>query len=69
MAIEDRRAEEAIRLLARDGIVAGETGAAGLAGLIAWTEEFGGDLAGKTVFIVTTEGPTDPAAYDRIIAG
>ena len=69
IAVEDRRAEEAIRLLARDGIVAGETGAAGLAGLIAWTEEFGGDLAGKTVFIVTTEGPTDPAAYDRIIAG
>ena len=66
LAIEDRRTEEAIRLLSRDGIVAGETGAAGLAGLIAWTERFGGNLTGKTAFIVTTEGPTDPAAYARI---
>ncbi len=67
LAIEDRRAEAAIRLLARDGVSAGETGAAGLAGLIAWTERFGGDLAGKTVVIVTTEGPTDPAAWERIV--
>jgi diaminopropionate ammonia-lyase len=69
LAVEDRRAEQAIRLLVRDGIVAGETGAAGLAGLIAWTEGFGGDLAGKTALIVTTEGPTDPEAYDRIVNG
>jgi diaminopropionate ammonia-lyase len=67
LAIEDRRAEDAIRLLARDGIVAGETGAAGLAGLLAWVERFGGDLSGKSALIVTTEGPTDPEAYERIV--
>ncbi len=34
IAIPDERAREAMRALARAGIVAGETGAAGLAGLI-----------------------------------
>jgi diaminopropionate ammonia-lyase len=34
LAIPDERAREAMRALARVGIVAGETGAAGLAGLI-----------------------------------
>lgn len=67
LAIEDRRAEAAVRLLARDGIVAGETGAAGLAGLLAWTSDLGGDLTGRNVLIVITEGPTDPANYERIL--
>jgi diaminopropionate ammonia-lyase len=69
IAVDDRRAEDAMRLLARDGIVAGETGAAGLAGLLAWTGDFGGDLSGKQVVIVTTEGATDPGAYRRIVGG
>ena len=34
IAIPDERAREAMRALASEGIVAGETGAAGLAGLI-----------------------------------
>jgi diaminopropionate ammonia-lyase len=67
IAVDDRRAEDAMRLLARDGIVAGETGAAGLAGLLAWRSDFGGDLRGKHVIIVTTEGATDPDAYRRIV--
>jgi diaminopropionate ammonia-lyase len=67
LAIEDRRAEQAMRLLAKDGIVAGETGSAGLAGLIAWTERFGGQLAGKNALIVITEGPTNPESYQRIV--
>jgi diaminopropionate ammonia-lyase len=69
IAVDDRRAEDAMRLLARDGIVAGETGAAGLAGLLAWTGDFGGDLSGNQVVIVTTEGATDPGAYRRIVGG
>jgi len=52
-----------MRLLAADGIVAGETGAAGLGGLLAWREAFGGDLAGRRVLVMNTEGATDPAAY------
>jgi diaminopropionate ammonia-lyase len=75
IAIPDARAEEAMRLLAHDGIVAGESGAAGLAGCL---EAFGGvdaqhyrTLLGvdetSTLLLISTEGATDPAAYDRIV--
>jgi diaminopropionate ammonia-lyase len=64
----DDRAREAMRLLAADGIVAGETGAAGLGGLLAWRDAFGGDFTGKRVLIMNTEGATDPASY-RAITG
>jgi diaminopropionate ammonia-lyase len=67
ISVHDRRAEEAMRLLAKDGIVAGETGAAGLAGLLAWADTFGADLRNRTVLIVTTEGATDPVNYQRIV--
>jgi diaminopropionate ammonia-lyase len=56
-AVSDDRAREAVELLARDGITAGESGAAGLAGLLA----FRGELAlapGDTVLVVNTEGDT-----------
>jgi diaminopropionate ammonia-lyase len=56
-AIEDRWAYEAVSLLAADGVVAGESGAAGLAGLLA----FRGELAlgaDATVLVVNTEGAT-----------
>ena len=75
IAIPDARAEEAMRLLAQDGIVAGESGAAGLAGCL---EAFGGVEAHRyrtllgvdetsTLLLISTEGATDPAAYDRIV--
>jgi diaminopropionate ammonia-lyase len=67
IAVDDRRTEEAMRLLAADGIVVGETGAAGLAGLLAWTDGFSADLRDGTVLIVTTEGATDPENYRRIV--
>jgi diaminopropionate ammonia-lyase len=67
VAVDDHRAEEAMRLLAADGIVAGETGAAGLAGLLAWTDAFEADLRERTVLIVTTEGATDPENYLRVV--
>lgn len=67
IAVDDRRAEDAMRLLAADGIVAGETGAAGLAGLLAWTDAFGADVSDRTVLIITTEGATDPENYRRIV--
>jgi diaminopropionate ammonia-lyase len=57
IAVTDARADEAVALLARDGITAGESGAAGLAGLLA----FHADLAlpaDATVLVVNTEGDT-----------
>jgi diaminopropionate ammonia-lyase len=54
-AVGDDRAREAVELLARDGITAGDSGAAGLAGLL----RFHDDLALKgTVLVVNTEGDT-----------
>ena len=75
LTIPDDRALEATRLLAAEGIVVGETGAAGLGGLIELVES---DLAaqfrsryeigGSTrVLLISTEGATDPASYAKII--
>jgi diaminopropionate ammonia-lyase len=69
IAVEDERARAAVRALTGEGIVAGECGAAGLAGLITWHEAFGGDLSGKRALVITTEGATDPDTYRRIIDG
>jgi diaminopropionate ammonia-lyase len=74
VAVEDDRVPDAMRLLARDRIVAGETGAAGLAGMLALMEE--DDLAEarsalrisstSSVLLLCTEGATDPDAYRRL---
>ena len=77
IAIPDERAREAMRALARVGVVAGETGAAALAGLI---ELLTGDAAAQNrqalridersrVLVLVTEGATDPPAYQRIVGG
>ncbi len=67
IAIDDRRTTQAMRLLAKDGIVAGETGAARTAGLLAWVDGFGGNVSGKRVLVINTEGATDPKSYARIV--
>ena len=74
VAIEDDWAREAMRMLAGAGIVSGETGAAGLAGLLAVAQEEGGrrtlGLAEEArVLIFNCEGATDPEAYGRIVSG
>jgi diaminopropionate ammonia-lyase len=56
-AIRDDRAREAVALLARDGVEAGESGAAGLAGLLAFRDELALPADG-TVLVVNTEGDT-----------
>jgi diaminopropionate ammonia-lyase len=53
--VSDDRAREAVALLARDGVTAGESGAAGLAGLLAFRHEL--DLSG-TILVINTEGAT-----------
>jgi len=77
VAVADERARQAMRDLAAAGIVAGETGAASLAGL---AEATGGREAGRLrralglgaearVLLLCTEGATDPEAYRRIVGG
>jgi diaminopropionate ammonia-lyase len=76
LAIDDERARQAMRALAGAGLVAGETGAAGLGGLIellrsdhaAARVALGIDSSTR-VLLISTEGATDPDAYRRIVAG
>ena len=76
IAIPDERAREAMRGLARAGIVAGETGAAGLAGLIelltgpekAQNREALRLDERSSALIFVTEGATDTVSYGRIVS-
>jgi diaminopropionate ammonia-lyase len=71
VAIEDRYAVEAMRAFAREGIVSGESGAAGLAALIALRDtpelrdaaEALGLTGNSRVLVINTEGDTDPEGY------
>ena len=74
VGIDDDYAEDAMRALAREGIVAGESGAAGLGGLLALAERGtpqersrAGLAADACVLVVNTEGATDPANYERVV--
>ena len=74
-AIEDERAREAIRLLATEGIVSGESGASGLGGLLDFlTDPSAEDVRrslgvddGSTALVISTEGATDPKSYRQIV--
>jgi diaminopropionate ammonia-lyase len=67
-AIDDSATIAAVRLLLEDGIEAGETGAAGVAGLVALHESRGlGEHS--AALTICTEGPTDPDSFARITAG
>jgi diaminopropionate ammonia-lyase len=65
VAVDDSAAERAMRDLASAGVTAGETGAAGWAGLRAAVEA--GNDVGESVLVLCTEGATDPEAYARIV--
>jgi diaminopropionate ammonia-lyase len=67
VALDDPSAECAVRDLARNGIVAGETGAAGLAGLQALAADGSFPLVGRRVLLLNTEGATDPDGYRHIV--
>ena len=75
VAIDDEWAREAMRELAKAGVVSGETGAAGLAGLLALLSgperEQHRQLLRLTpesqVVVISTEGATDPVAYQHIV--
>jgi diaminopropionate ammonia-lyase len=75
ITIEDHRAREAMRALSRAGVVAGETGGAGLGGLLELLT--GPEHAqnrkqlhvneASRVLVFITEGATDPHAYAEIV--
>ncbi len=70
VAVDDEPAHEAMRALAAVGVVAGESGAASLAGLLAVAAApderaaLGLDET-SVVLLVNTEGATDPVNYER----
>jgi diaminopropionate ammonia-lyase len=67
VAIDDAAAEQAMRDLDSIGVTAGESGAAGLAGLRALQASHALDIGGERALVVSTEGATDPRAYERIV--
>lgn len=73
VAVSDDLARAAMRELAAAGIVSGESGAAGFAGLCEMLEchrpaaERLGVTAGSRVLVISTEGATDPVAYSSIV--
>ena len=75
VSVEDEWAREAMRALATSDIISGETGGAGLAGLLALMQGAERErsrrllgIDGETrVLLFNCEGATDPTAYARII--
>ena len=74
VSIGDGAAFGAMRMLASEGIASGESGASGLAGLLeiarrdrAALRDVLGLHRGSSVLVISTEGITDPALYERIV--
>jgi diaminopropionate ammonia-lyase len=74
VSVDDARLPEAMTLLAAEGVVAGETGAAGLAGMLRLADD--GVPSGAPVLdddtrvlLICTEGATDPENYARLTGG
>jgi diaminopropionate ammonia-lyase len=75
-AIDDDAVETSVRALLDDDLTCGETGAAGVAGLVAlraaWGEESWSRLGvapRPAVLAICTEAPTDPESFRRIAGG
>jgi diaminopropionate ammonia-lyase len=74
LAVPDNAAIDAMRALAAAGIVSGESGAAGLAGLLLAAHDPPARAAlnlepRSRVLLFSTEGATDPALYARLVPG
>ncbi|MCU1375950.1 MAG: threonine dehydratase [Actinomycetia bacterium] len=77
LAIDDDAARAGMRALAAEGIISGETGAAGAGALLTVTAGKGDDDAvealsvgpDSTVLLLSTEGATDPEAWEAIVHG
>jgi len=75
VSIGDEAAFDAMRMLAAGGIVSGESGASGLAGLIEIARRDRSILGGPLglgprsgVVVISTEGITDPSLYGRVVS-
>lgn len=75
VTVDDDRVFEAMKILAEDGIVSGETGCGGIAGLLEiqsvdngkiFRENFGIDSS-SNILVISTEGATDPEMYHKIV--
>jgi diaminopropionate ammonia-lyase len=77
LAIDDDASRAGMRALAAEGLVSGETGAAGAGALLTVTagkgdgaaEEALGVGADSVVLLLSTEGATDPAAWEEVVRG
>lgn len=77
ISIHDKYAEQAMRKYASEGIISGESGASGLAALIALMKDKKLEEAKRElnlgrescVIVINTEGDTDPVNYKKIIGG
>ena len=72
VTVPDEGAVEAMRALEAEGVVAGETGAAGVAGLLELARDdrlrAEASLSAATrVVLLSTEGATDPANWERLV--
>ena len=74
VSIGDGAAFDAMRMLAHEGIISGESGVSGIAGLIEVAERdpavLGGSLGlgpESAVLVISTEGVTDPVLYGRVV--
>lgn len=75
LAVGDSYAEDAMRRFAREGVISGESGCAGLAALLAVRLSPGlrgvADRLGlgseSRVLLLNTEGDTDPVGYRRVV--
>ena len=72
VAIPDEAAVESMRLLAVQGLVAGESGVAGLAGFLLAAADPAARAAlslgaASNVLVFSTEGATDPGLYARLV--
>lgn len=66
VTVDNDDARDAIRTLAGLGIQAGESAAASLAGARVACDQAGWDHA-TTLLLLSTEGPTDPVAWEQIV--
>lgn len=74
MAVPDEAAVDCMRLLAGQGIVAGESGVAGLAALMLAAADPAARAAlslgpDSRILLFSTEGATDPELYERLVSG
>ncbi len=75
LGIPDEFVEEAMRLYAASGVTSGESGASGLAGLLALCEDESlaeakrlvGVGSDARILLISTEGDTDPENYRKIV--